>query len=66
MNLKDKNLAYLPQYYCSHGNALVAFWFCANRLGKKQQKNPSNKKKLLAYKHGKTSKLRGGLAGKMI
>ena len=25
MNLKDKNLAYLPQYYCSHGNALVAF-----------------------------------------
>ena len=66
MNPKDENLAYLPQYYCSHGNALVVFWFCANRLGKKQQKNPSKKKKLLAYKHGKTSKLRGGLAGKMI
>ena len=34
MNLKDKTLAYLPQNHCSHGNALVAFWFCANRLGK--------------------------------
>ena len=64
MNLNDENLPYLPQYYCSHGNALFAFWFCANRLGKNSKKNPSNKKKLLACKHGKTSKLTGGLARK--
>ena len=65
MNLKGKNLAYLPQYYCSHGNALVAFCFCANRLGKNSKKIRQTRRNFLHASMVKQASL-GGLAGKMI